>query len=318
MAAWPPSCSPPARSSPAACAASRRWRSDWGDGFDGGAGQDRRRASRGSTRGDGVLILTDMFGDTPSQRGAQLAEPGPGRGGHRRQPADGRAPGLPAPARPMRLDVLARWLAIKGRPAPSPAPPRRPPRCRAAPTPPAASAGGDRARGGDRQPARAARAGGGEAGAHRRRASRAASRWSRTARRSTPRASSAAAAGGGAGHAAGGALRRARTRRRRCARSTELDRRPVRRGGLRGVSDMRDPARAGRRRGHRHRPAVCIETRDQSTSTASRSPEGEVEARGRAAARGGAAHRGGDPRAPAAGSAGPRRGAGRRSSTPTC
>ena len=41
--------------------------------------------------GDGVLVLTDIFGATPANIAARLSVPGRGRGRRRRQPADAAA-----------------------------------------------------------------------------------------------------------------------------------------------------------------------------------------------------------------------------------
>jgi mannose PTS system EIIA component len=64
--------------------------------------------------GDGVLILTDMFGDTPTNAALAFARPG--------RVAVVTGVNLPMvvrlgclTAQEMRLDVLARWLQAKGR-----------------------------------------------------------------------------------------------------------------------------------------------------------------------------------------------------------
>ena len=46
---------------------------DWNDALEEARRQGRGRARASSDSGDGVLILTDMFGDTPSQRRARAS-----------------------------------------------------------------------------------------------------------------------------------------------------------------------------------------------------------------------------------------------------
>ena len=48
----------------------------WHDDVDGGARGDRSARSRRSMRGAGVLLLTDMFGGTPSNLGLTFLEAG--------------------------------------------------------------------------------------------------------------------------------------------------------------------------------------------------------------------------------------------------
>jgi PTS system mannose-specific IIA component len=85
----------------------------WSEGVD----EARRRIAESLQRldtGDGVLILTDMHGDTPSNAARTFAEPG------RIEVVTG--VNLPmvvrlgcANAQAMRVGVLARWLQVKGR-----------------------------------------------------------------------------------------------------------------------------------------------------------------------------------------------------------
>ncbi len=85
----------------------------WSEGFE----EARSRIAQSLERldsGDGVIILTDMHGDTPSRAALSLARAG------RVEVVTG--VNLPMVVRlgclsgqTMRLDVLARWLAIKGR-----------------------------------------------------------------------------------------------------------------------------------------------------------------------------------------------------------
>ena len=82
-------------------------------------GVDEARARIGASlerldTGDGVLILTDRFGDTPTNAALTLAKPG--------RVAVVTGVNLPMvvrlgclTAQEMRLDVLARWLQTKGR-----------------------------------------------------------------------------------------------------------------------------------------------------------------------------------------------------------
>ena len=69
---------------------------------------------------EGVLLLTDMFGGTPSNLGMTFLEEGPPRGDHRREPADGdqaREPAgrrricWPSPARCATMGGNAIWVA---------------------------------------------------------------------------------------------------------------------------------------------------------------------------------------------------------------
>jgi PTS system mannose-specific IIA component len=85
----------------------------WGDGFEEARAKIAESVARLDS-GDGVIILTDMYGDTPSRAALSLAEPG------RVEVVTG--VNLPMVVRlgclsgqDMRLEVLARWLAIKGR-----------------------------------------------------------------------------------------------------------------------------------------------------------------------------------------------------------
>jgi len=85
----------------------------WSEGFEEARGKIAQSLERLDT-GDGVIILTDMYGDTPSRAALSLAQPA------RIEVVTG--VNLPMVVRlgclsgqAMRLDVLARWLAIKGR-----------------------------------------------------------------------------------------------------------------------------------------------------------------------------------------------------------
>lgn len=85
----------------------------WTDGVDEARARIGASLERLDT-GDGVLILTDMFGDTPTNAALTLARPG--------RVAVVTGVNLPMvvrlgclTAQEMRLDVLARWLQTKGR-----------------------------------------------------------------------------------------------------------------------------------------------------------------------------------------------------------
>ena len=67
-------------------------------------------------RGAGVLLLTDMFGGTPSNLGLAFLDAGPRRGRHRREPADADQARAKAPAT-ADLTTLARGLCEHGRAA---------------------------------------------------------------------------------------------------------------------------------------------------------------------------------------------------------